>query len=128
MNYSEIQEKLILTDKTQENHSFLELEFPYKTSYELMNIAIIKAAKDGELHINFDFVDCDLSKNKEKTLKEIESESRMIYPSYDSFTYALKETFNYPRYLAARGFKIEIKDALKRHGYISKSYHISWNV
>jgi hypothetical protein len=93
MTYFEIQEKLILTDKMNENHSFLELEFPYNTSYELMNLAIINAAKSSETHINFDFVDCDLSKIKNNTLAEIERESRMIYPSYDPFTYALKETF-----------------------------------
>tara|TARA_B110000091_G_C13789521_1_gene464988 strand:+ start:708 stop:1097 length:390 start_codon:yes stop_codon:yes gene_type:complete len=127
MTYFEIQEKLILTDKMNENHSFLELEFPYKTSYELMNLAIINAAKSSETHINFDFVDCDLSKIKNNTLAEIERESRMIYPSYDPFTYALKETFNYPRYLAVRGFNIKIKKPLKRHGYVSKSYHICWN-
>ena len=127
MTYFEIQEKLILTDKMNENHSFLELEFPYKTSYELMNLAIIKAAENGELHISFDFVDWDLSEIKNKTLTEIESESRMVYPSYDTYTHALKETFSYPRYLAARGFEIEIKNALKPHGYPSKSYHISWN-
>jgi hypothetical protein len=127
MTYSEIQEKLILSDKNRGKKSFLEKEFFYQNSYELMNLAIIDAAKNGETKINFDFIDCDLNEIRDNTLAEIERESRRIYPSYDSWTYAIKETFNYPRYLAARGFNIEIKNSLKSHGYKSKSYHISWS-
>ena len=127
MTYSEIQEKLVLSTRKQESHSYLELEFPYKDSYELMNLAIIEAAKNGKSQINFDFIDCDLNEIRNNSLAEIERESRRVYPSYDSWTYAIKDTFNYPRYLAARGFNIEIKDSLKPHGYKSKSYHISWD-
>ena len=127
MTYTEIHEKLILSDKNRGNQFFLEMEFPYKESYEILNLAIIEAAKNGNTHINFDFIDCDLNEIRDNTLAEIEREFRRIYPSYDSWTYAMKETFNYPRYLAARGFNIEIKNSLKSHGYESKSYHISWS-
>ena len=126
MEYSEIQEKLILKARNQENQSFLEAEFPYKESYEILNLAIIEAAKNGNTYINFDFIDCDLDVIRDYTLAEIERESRRIYPSYDSWTYALNGTFNYPRYLAARGFNIQINSSLKSHGYASKSYKISW--
>ncbi|MGM5471325.1 hypothetical protein ACS386_13690 [Flavobacteriaceae bacterium LMO-SS05] len=126
MTYSEIQEILILTNKNRKNQSFLEIEFPYKQSYELMNLAIINAAKNGKKYVDFDFIDSDLSKIKDKTINEIERDIRRIYPSYDSWTNAIKDTFNYPRYLASRGFEIEIRDSLKNHGYASKSYHISW--
>jgi hypothetical protein len=84
MTYSEIQERLILTDKLLKKQSFLEMEFPYKESYELMNIAIIETSKNGNTHINFDFIDCDLNKIRDISLAEIERESRMVYPSYDS--------------------------------------------
>ena len=127
MTFSEIQEKLILSDKNTKNHSFLELEFPYKASYELMNIAIINASKKNENNISFDFVDTDLSKIENMTLAEIDKGIRNIYPSYDSGTRVIQATFNYPRYLAARGFNITIKEPLKHHGYGSKSYYISWN-
>ena len=126
MKYSEVQEKLILSNLNQENHSFLEIEFPYVQSYEILNLKIIDASKNGATYINFDFIDCDLNEIKNNTLADIEKESRSIYPSYDSWTYAVENTFNYPRYLSARGFKIEIKKSLKSHGYVSKSYHISW--
>ena len=127
MTYSEIQEKLILSDKNTKNHSFLELEFPYKASYELMNIEIINASKKGETNISFDFADTDLREIANMTLAEIDKGIRNIYPSYDSGTRVVHGTFNYPRYLAARGFDIVIKEALKHPGYVSKSYYISWN-
>lgn len=126
MKYFEIQDKLVLSNLNQENHSFLEIEFPYIASYEILNLKIINAVKNGETYVNFDFIDCDLNKIRDNSLAVIEKEFRRIYPSYDTMTYAINDTFNYPRYLAARGFTIEIKKALKSHGYVSKSYHISW--
>ena len=72
MTFSEIQEKLILSDKYTKNHSFLELEFPYKASYELMNIEIINASKKGETNISFDFADTDLREIANMTLAEID--------------------------------------------------------
>ena len=61
MEYSEIQEILILSDVDMGNQTYLMVEFPYKSSYELMNIKIINAAKNGEAFMNFDFIECDLN-------------------------------------------------------------------
>ncbi len=75
MKYSEVQEKLILSNLNQENHAFLEIEFPYVQSYEILNLKIIDASKNGATYINFDFIDCDLNEIKNNTLADIEKES-----------------------------------------------------
>jgi hypothetical protein len=127
MTYSDLQEILILTNNTKKEQPYLESEFPYKATYELMNLAILDASKNGENTISFDFIENDLTLlDNETTLKNFERDTFRIYPSYDSWTEALYNTYYYPKYLAARGFNIEIKDSLKRHGYQSKSYFISW--
>lgn len=126
MNYIDLLETLILTNDKSKKHSYLENEFPYVSAYEPLNLAILDAAKNNKKSISFDFVDNDMSTIRDKVLKEIEVNYRKIYPSNKQCIYARENTFNYPRYLAARGFNIEIKDSLKRHGYVSKSYFISW--
>jgi hypothetical protein len=127
MNYSELQEILILSDRVNKNQSYLEGEFPYQSCYEPMNLAILDAAKKGSNSISFDFIDNDLTVlDEDTTLKNFERETFRIYPSYDGGGQAVYNTYYYPKYLAARGFKIEIKEPLKRHGYQSKSYFISW--
>ncbi len=83
--------------------------------------------KKNENNISFDFGDTDLREIENMTLAEIDKGIRNIYPSNDSGTPVIQGTFNYPRYLAARGFDIVIKEALKHPGYVSKSYYISWN-
>ena len=126
MTYTDVLEALIMTTPKKDGQSFLELEFPYKSSYEPLNLAIIESAKEGKNSISFDFIDSDLSDIENKTLKEIQENFRRIYPSYKSWTYASYNTYDYPKYLSARGFKVEIKDSIKNHGYLTKSYYISW--
>lgn len=124
MNYVEILEKLCLSDKIPENKDFLMQTFNYHPNYEVLNLAIIEKAKNEETHISFDFIDTDMKGFKEKSISEVEYNYRRIYPL--SGGNALMNTFNYPKYLAARGFKFEIRAAQKNHGYQSKSYYISW--
>ena len=115
-----------LTSKFQ-GKTFLEMEFPYLDSYSGLNQAILDVAQKGGKTIDFDFIDNDLTTMGEKTWNEVRKDFRRIYPSYGSGVNALFNCFEYPRYLAARGFNIEVRQSLKQHGYMSKSYHITWD-
>lgn len=112
-----------ITRKANESISFAELKFPYIDTYEKLNEKILEKAKNGENSISFDFVDYTV--DKQKTLEEIQREGNRIY-IYPEGGHASHNVYNYPNYLIARGFNVEVRKSLLQHGYISKSYYISW--
>ena len=112
-----------ITRQATESISFSKLKFPYLNSYEKLNNAILEKAKNGENSIIFDFVD-----DKEdftKSLEEVKKNNNRIYLSIDGGQ-AIYDVYEYPHYLIFRGFNVEIRKSLRRHGYISKAYYISW--
>jgi len=112
-----------VTRLAQKSNSFGEIKFPYLESYEVLNNAILEKAKTGENSISFDFVDDEIDENI--SMKELKKNKNRIYP-HSGVVYAINDVYDYPNYLIARGFNVEIREANKRHGYISKSYFISW--
>lgn len=117
---SEIQE---ITRKANESVSFTKQNFPYLDAYEELNKVILEKAKNGENSISFDFVDS--SEDKTNSLEEIRRKNNRIYLSSEGGQ-AINNVHDYPNYLNSRGFNVEIRKSLKRHGYVSKSYYISW--
>ncbi len=102
---------------------FVKSRFPYIDSYQTLNALILEAAEKGDCSISFDYIDGGL--NKTETLAKIEKDNNRIYESVKG-GYAIHGVYDYPNYLYARGFNVEIRKTLKQHGYISKSYYISW--
>lgn len=100
-----------------------ETTFPYMESYERLNKAIIAKAKKGNNSISFDFV--DTKPNVNDTFEQIQTNYNRIYPLSEKGQ-ALHNVYDYPRYLMARGFKVEIRKSLAQRGYLTKSYFISW--
>ncbi|AYN05477.1 hypothetical protein [Flavobacterium sp. 140616W15] len=111
-----------ITRLAKKSIPFGETKFPYLKSYEILNNAIIEKAKNGENSISFDFVDDKVDENT--TIKDQKKINR-IYP-HSGIVYAIEEVYDYPNYLSVRGFEVEIRESIKRHGYKSKSYFISW--
>jgi hypothetical protein len=103
--------------------NFLEQYYPYVEEYEELNNAILEKSKLGINFIDFDFIDNEI-KGSEK-IDDIYKNYRRIYPHYGSCN-ALYNTFNYPLYLISKGFNVEVRKSLKKHGYVSKSYHVTW--
>ena len=120
LNLNEIQN---ITRLAKKSEPFLSELYPYIDEYKELNEAILEKSKQGENCIDFDFIDSKL-KNDE-SLEDILKNNRRIYP-HNGICYALYNTYNYPFYLTSKGFKVEIRQSQKRHGYVSKSYHISW--
>lgn len=120
INVNEIRK---ITEAANYIGNYLELNYCYLEEYEKFNIKIFEATQKGEKSILFDFVDSKI--DKMLTLKEIIFSSRRIYLSSKG-GHAINNMFDYPLYLISRGFKVDIMDAQKRHGYYSKSYMISW--
>ena len=112
-----------ITREANQSASFAKSKFPYLDSYERMNNAIIEKAKNGENSISFDFVDND--QDEKKSIEEIQKLDNRIYAGSKGGQ-AIHNVYDYPNYLIARGFNVEIRKPLKQHGYISKSYYISW--
>ena len=92
-------------------------------SYNELNKAILEKARNGENSISFDFIDSKLK--VDENYETIKLNNNRIYP-HSGVCYALHNTYEYPDYLIARGFNVEIRKAQKRHGYVTKSYFISW--
>lgn len=103
--------------------SFAESRFPYLELYERFNNDIIQAAKEGKSNISFDFID-DLTVNGNLSLDEVRRDMNRIY--HPKVSGAIHHLYDYPNYLLARGFNVEIREANSNHGYRSKSYYISW--
>lgn len=112
-----------ITRQANESISFTKFKFPYLDSYEELNKAILEKAKNGENSINFDFV--DNSKDVTNKQETIEENHNRIYLNTEGGQ-ALYNVYDYPNYLNSRGFNVEVRESLKRHGYVSKSYYISW--
>ncbi|MGG7034923.1 MAG: hypothetical protein ACI7YS_06975 [Flavobacterium sp.] len=112
-----------ITRQTNESIFFAKSKFPYVDAYESLNKAILEKAKNGENSISFDFVDGSV--DDKKSLVEIQKSENRIYESSKGGQ-ATFDVYNYPHYLVARGFNVEIRKSLKLRGYNSKSYYISW--
>ncbi len=112
-----------VTRLAKKSVSFGETKFPYLDSYEILNKAILEKAKVGENSISFDFVDNKVDENI--AVKELKKDKNRIYP-HSGIVYAIHDVYDYPNYLTARGFNVEIREPNKKHGYVSKSYFISW--
>ena len=117
INISDIRK---LTQESIKSIDYLIHENEYKDIYEKFNLKIIEKAKSGENSIRFDFVDTDLIETSQP-----KEEWRRVYIGIEG-GYAEFEMFDYPLYLISKGFKVEIMNSQKRHGYKSKSYLISW--
>jgi len=112
-----------ITRQANESVSFPKFKFPYIDEYEDLNKAILESAKNGNNSISFDFVDS--FQDVTKPLEKIQQSDNRIYLSINGGQ-AIYNVFDYPNYLSARGFNVEIRKSMKRHGYISKSYYVSW--
>ena len=99
------------------------LKYPYLDSYLELNAAILEKAKNGESSISFDFIDNQIHNGD--TLELIKFNNNRIYP-HSGGSSAMNNTYDYPNYLLARGFKVEVRKAEMHHGYLAKSYFISW--
>ena len=113
----------MITLEANKASSFSENRFPYQDAYERFNNDIIEIAKDGKNNISFDFID-DLTVNGNLSLDEIRRDMNRIY--HPKVSGAIHHLYDYPNYLLARGFNVEIREANSNHGYRSKSYYISW--
>lgn len=102
---------------------FAESRFPYMDVYERFNNDIIQAAKEGKNNISFDFID-DLTANGQLSFDEVRKVTNRIY--HPKVSGGVHDLYDYPNYLLARGFNVEIREANSIHGYRSKSYYISW--
>ena len=112
-----------ITSESTNASSFAENRFPHLDTYERFNNDIIQAAKEGKNNISFDFVD-DLTVNEKLSFDEVRKVTNRIY--HPKVSGAVYDLYNYPNYLLARGFNVEIREANSSHGYRSKSYYISW--
>lgn len=112
-----------ITSEANNATSFAENRFPYQDAYERFNNDIIQTAKEGKNNISFDFVD-DLTVNEKLSFDEVRKVTNRIY--HPKVSGAVYDLYNYPNYLLARGFNVEIREANSSHGYRSKSYYISW--
>lgn len=112
INVSQIQE---LT------RSFKSLNYPFLEPYEDLNKAILAAAKQGKNSISFDFADGSHPRPEPDGLK---TDTNRIY--LDEGGMAMCNVFDYPKYLEARGFKVEVREPQHRRGYPARSYYISW--
>lgn len=107
----------------KEAQEFGEERFPYLEAYGELNQAIIEKAKVGGNSISFDFVD-EQMKNETPFL-DVKKEHNRIYLSTEGGQ-AEYNVYDYPSYLIARGFNVEIRKSQRSHGYKAKSYFISW--
>ena len=112
-----------ITKLANKSYNFGISKYPHMDSYNELNKAILEKARNGENSISFDFIDSKLK--VDENYETIKLNNNRIYP-HSGVCYALHNTYEYPDYLIARGFNVEIRKAQKRHGYVTKSYFISW--
>lgn len=111
-----------ISQKANDSVLYSTLRFPYLNSYKDLNKEIIEKAKIGETSIYFDFI--DNTSDNDKSLGDIKKNHNRIYSKASD--YALRGVYDYPSYLISRGFNVEVRKSIKKHGYISKTYFISW--
>ncbi|WP_341900739.1 hypothetical protein [Fluviicola taffensis] len=112
-----------ITLETNNATAFAEVRFPYQDSYERFNNDIVQAAKEGKNNVSFDFIDDSLIDGT-LSFDNVRRDSNRIY--HPRVSGGQNNLYDYPNYLNARGFNVEIREANSQHGYRSKSYFISW--
>ena len=114
INFSEVKK---LTRNSNNSQTLQEFRYPYKDNYKLLNELIIESAKSGKNYISFDFINSD---------NDVKENGYRIYAQNKEWTYAEYDVYDYPNYLIAKGFNVEVRKNEKNHGYKTLSYYISW--
>ena len=112
-----------ITRQATEAILYTEKSYPYLDSYKDLNKAIVERAEAGENSISFDFV--DTITHSDSTVGVVQHRHNRIYLSTKGGQ-AEYEVFDYPNYLLSKGFGVEIRKPQRQHGYIAKSYFITW--